>query len=80
MSVLWLFYFSVMVSCAFNSAASTEGAPKLSMVGQFKHIVTQEGVPGLYRGIAPNFLKVIPAVSISYVVYEHMKKVLGVDS
>lgn len=50
------------------------------MVGQFKHIVTQEGVPGLYRGIAPNFLKVIPAVSISYVVYEHMKKVLGVNS
>uniref|UniRef100_A0A673NL97 Calcium-binding mitochondrial carrier protein SCaMC-3-like n=1 Tax=Sinocyclocheilus rhinocerous TaxID=307959 RepID=A0A673NL97_9TELE len=37
-------------------------------------------VPGLYRGIAPNFLKVIPAVSISYVVYEHMKKALGVGS
>lgn len=80
MSILWILWFSFIVSCAFVSAASTEGAPKLSMVGQFKHIVTQEGVPGLYRGIAPNFLKVIPAVSISYVVYEHMKKVLGVDS
>uniref|UniRef100_A0A671P2G4 Calcium-binding mitochondrial carrier protein SCaMC-3-like n=1 Tax=Sinocyclocheilus anshuiensis TaxID=1608454 RepID=A0A671P2G4_9TELE len=45
-----------------------------------KHIVSHEGVPGLYRGIAPNFLKVIPAVSISYVVYEHMKKALGVGS
>lgn len=64
----------------FVSAASIEGAPKLSMMDQFKHIVAQEGVPGLYRGIAPNFLKVIPAVSISYVVYEHMKKILGVDS
>lgn len=50
------------------------------MVGQFKHIVSHEGISGLYRGIAPNFLKVIPAVSISYVVYEHMKKALGVGS
>lgn len=48
------------------------------MVGQFKYIISQEGVTGLYRGITPNFLKVVPAVSISYVVYEHMKKVLGV--
>ena len=48
------------------------------MLGQFKHIMFHEGVPGLYRGLTPNFLKVIPAVSISYVVYEHMKKILGV--
>lgn len=59
-------------------AATTEGKPKLSMMGQFKYIISQEGVPGLYRGITPNFLKVVPAVSISYVVYEHMKKILGV--
>ncbi|XP_053504740.1 calcium-binding mitochondrial carrier protein SCaMC-3b [Ictalurus furcatus] len=73
-------YPLALIRTRMQAQASTEGAPKLSMVGQFKHIVTQEGVPGLYRGIAPNFLKVIPAVSISYVVYEHMKKVLGVDS
>ncbi|KAF4092306.1 hypothetical protein AMELA_G00019430 [Ameiurus melas] len=72
-------YPLALIRTRMQAQASTEGAPKLSMVGQFKHIVTQEGVPGLYRGIAPNFLKVIPAVSISYVVYEHMKKVLGVD-
>lgn len=59
-------------------SATTEDKPKLTMVGQFKYIISHEGVPGLYRGITPNFLKVIPAVSISYVVYEHMKKVLGV--
>lgn len=59
-------------------SAAHEGKPKLTMVGQFKHIISHEGVPGLYRGLTPNFLKVIPAVSISYVVYEHMKKVLGV--
>lgn len=35
-----------------------------------------EGVRGLYRGLLPNIIKVVPAVSISYVVYENMKKTL----
>lgn len=47
------------------------------MMGQFKYIIKNEGVLGLYRGIAPNFLKVIPAVSISYVIYENVRKQLG---
>uniref|UniRef100_A0A4W4EB22 EF-hand domain-containing protein n=1 Tax=Electrophorus electricus TaxID=8005 RepID=A0A4W4EB22_ELEEL len=67
-----------LIRTRMQAQASIEGAPQLSMLGQFKYIVSHEGVPGLYRGIAPNFLKVIPAVSISYVVYENMKKALGV--
>ena len=47
------------------------------MMGQFKYILQHEGPKGLYRGIAPNFMKVIPAVSISYVVYENVRKQLG---
>ncbi|XP_014058607.2 calcium-binding mitochondrial carrier protein SCaMC-3 [Salmo salar] len=73
-------YPLALIRTRMQAQASTEGGPKLSMVGQFKHIISHDGVPGLYRGIAPNFLKVIPAVSISYVVYEHMKKALGVQS
>ncbi|XP_046894891.1 calcium-binding mitochondrial carrier protein SCaMC-3b [Hypomesus transpacificus] len=73
-------YPLALIRTRMQAQATTEGEPKLSMVGQFKHIMSHEGVPGLYRGIAPNFLKVIPAVSISYVVYEHMKKALGVGS
>jgi len=38
----------------------------------------QEGWRGFYRGLAPTLAKVIPAVSISYVVYEHTKRRLGV--
>uniref|UniRef100_A0A1I7T5E7 Calcium-binding mitochondrial carrier protein SCaMC-2 n=1 Tax=Caenorhabditis tropicalis TaxID=1561998 RepID=A0A1I7T5E7_9PELO len=49
-----------------------------TMFGQFKYILQNEGVTGLYRGITPNFLKVIPAVSISYVVYEKVRSSLGV--
>ncbi|KAI6175177.1 hypothetical protein M3Y99_01986700 [Aphelenchoides fujianensis] len=48
-----------------------------TMIGQLKYILHNEGPTGLYRGIAPNFMKVIPAVSISYVVYESVRKQLG---
>uniref|UniRef100_A0AAQ5XWI2 EF-hand domain-containing protein n=1 Tax=Amphiprion ocellaris TaxID=80972 RepID=A0AAQ5XWI2_AMPOC len=71
-------YPLALIRTRMQAQAITEDKPKLTMVGQFKYIISHEGVPGLYRGITPNFLKVIPAVSISYVVYEHMKKVLGV--
>lgn len=38
-----------------------------------------EGVVGFYRGLVPSLAKVVPAVSISYVVYEHSKRHLGVQ-
>jgi len=50
------------------------------MVTMFKKIWKNDGIFGLYRGLAPNFMKVIPAVSISYVVYEHSRTALGVSS
>lgn len=64
----------------FLPSASAEGSPRASMTGVFRHILRAEGPAGLYRGLGPNFLKVIPAVSISYVVYEHLKTLLGVTS
>ncbi|CAL5873364.1 uncharacterized protein PFLUO_LOCUS7636 [Penicillium psychrofluorescens] len=36
-----------------------------------------EGARGFYKGLTPNLLKVAPAVSISYVVYENSKRMLG---
>jgi len=50
-----------------------------SMSGLFKNILEREGLFGLYRGILPNFLKVAPAVSISYVVYERVRGAMGVE-
>lgn len=38
--------------------------------------VKGEGVRGLFKGLTPNLLKVVPAVSITYVVYESSKKAL----
>nr|XP_032527785.1 calcium-binding mitochondrial carrier protein SCaMC-2 isoform X4 [Danaus plexippus plexippus] len=58
-----------------KAAKGAEG----TMRGAFREIVQREGLRGLYRGITPNFIKVIPAVSISYVVYEYASRSLGVN-
>ncbi|KAF6202024.1 hypothetical protein GE061_004420 [Apolygus lucorum] len=49
-----------------------------TMISLTKEILKQDGFFGLYRGITPNFMKVAPAVSISYVVYEKCRTALGV--
>ncbi len=47
------------------------------MMSMFRTIISENGLFGLYRGLTPNIMKVAPAVSISYVVYENLKKNLG---
>ncbi|KAJ3297585.1 hypothetical protein HK104_000325 [Borealophlyctis nickersoniae] len=39
---------------------------------------SREGIGGFYKGLAPTLLKVLPAVSISYVVYERCKRALDI--
>lgn len=39
--------------------------------------IQKEGYRGFYKGLTPNLLKVAPALSITWVVYENTKKVLG---
>ncbi len=41
--------------------------------------ISREGLVGLFRGVTPNLLKVAPAVSISYVIYENSKALLGLQ-
>jgi solute carrier family 25 phosphate transporter 23/24/25/41 len=47
------------------------------MVDVFNQTVRKEGVLGLYKGMGPNLMKVLPAVGISYAVFENMKALLG---
>lgn len=63
----------------FLVVTTVEEARTCTMSNTFKAIIQSEGLLGLYRGIYPNFLKVVPAVSISYVVYEKTRHLLGVD-
>ena len=43
----------------------------------FVKCVRKEGWRGLFRGLVPNLMKVIPSVSISYLVYEKSKAYMG---
>ena len=62
---------------SFSARSRTSGR-RDNIVSVFKNILKEDGPRGLYRGLAPNFMKVAPAVSISYVVYEHLRMSLGV--
>ncbi|BFG27218.1 hypothetical protein CerSpe_134930 [Prunus speciosa] len=42
----------------------------------FRRTFQHEGLRGFYKGIFPNLLKVVPSASITYMVYESMKKSL----
>lgn len=66
-----------VISTSANGSATLQTTEN-GMTAAFKRILQLEGVQGLYRGITPNFIKVLPAVSISYVVYEYSSKALGV--
>lgn len=47
-------------------------------IDAFRQTYRHEGLRGFYGGLGPTLAKVIPAVSISYTVYEHCKKTFGV--
>lgn len=67
------------VQVANNPQKSLERPRNQTMSSIFRRIIETEGVAGLYRGITPNFVKVLPAVSISYVTYEYTSQALGVS-
>ncbi|KAM6573076.1 hypothetical protein CsatA_017156 [Cannabis sativa] len=58
--------------------SNTDGAYK-GMFDVFKRTFMHEGLRGLYKGIFPNMLKVVPSASITYLVYESMKKNLDLE-
>jgi solute carrier family 25 (mitochondrial phosphate transporter), member 23/24/25/41 len=33
----------------------------------------------LFKGLAPNYLKVVPSIAIAFVTYEQVKEVLGAE-
>ncbi|XP_051954272.1 calcium-binding mitochondrial carrier protein SCaMC-1-like [Xyrauchen texanus] len=72
-------YPLALIRTRMQAQASMEGSEQVSMTKLVKKIMEKEGFFGLYRGILPNFMKVIPAVSISYVVYEYMRSGLGIS-
>ena len=48
------------------------------MLETLRLIVEKDGFMGLYRGMGPNFIKLVPTVTVSYIVYEQTLRSLGV--
>lgn len=44
-----------------------------------RQTVQREGYPGLFKGLVPNLAKVCPAVSISYLMYENLKRAMDLE-
>jgi len=61
-------------------ASGSSGHPQIytGVLDVATKTLKHEGIRGFYRGLVPTLAKVVPAVSISYVVYEDCKKRLGV--
>ncbi|XP_068652994.1 adenine nucleotide transporter BT1, chloroplastic/mitochondrial-like [Aristolochia californica] len=47
-----------------------------NMLHALVSILEQEGLPGLYRGLGPSCVKLVPAAGISFMCYEACKKIL----
>lgn len=51
-----------------------------TMVGASMGIVRGEGIGGLYKGLRPCYWSVLPSASVSYLVYERAKAMMGLTS
>jgi len=60
-----------------NAADAANPAVRPKALSMFQGILRNEGVSGLYRGILPELLKVIPMVSVTFCVYEFALKALS---
>ena len=61
-------------------SGSPRGA-RVGIVSTFAHVWAKEGFVGFYRGILPEYAKVVPGgVSITYATYELLKRSIGVDT
>lgn len=49
------------------------------MVDCFVRTAKEEGMGALFKGIVPNYVKVIPSIAIAFVVYEHVCEQLHVE-
>merc|ERR1712146_247474 len=49
------------------------------MIDCFVKTVRYEGVSALFKGLAPNYVKVVPSIAIAFVTYEKLKEWMHVD-
>ena len=47
------------------------------MIDVIQRTYQQESIRGFYKGLLPTLIKVVPSVSLSYIIYEQSKKAMG---
>ncbi|URE45240.1 Mitochondrial substrate carrier family protein [Musa troglodytarum] len=60
-----------------EGAAGRSRVYTTGLFGTFRHILRTEGVRGLYRGILPEYYKVVPGVGIAFMTFEALKSCLS---
>lgn len=60
-----------------GSACNMSSSAVFAFASSVCLLVLSQGVMGLYRGLGPNFLKALPAIAISYAVYEKARTKLS---
>jgi len=61
------------------SAQGGEAIVYKGMMDCFVITVREEGFRALFKGLAPNYVKVVPSIAIAFVSYEQIKELLGVE-
>ena len=61
-----------------NGSIVTKTCPEYKGITDcFRTTLMNHGIRGFYKGIMPNFMKSVPAISISYLVFEKTKPLLA---
>ncbi|KAJ7515444.1 hypothetical protein O6H91_22G013500 [Diphasiastrum complanatum] len=75
-AVFFTYPFQVIRSRVQQRPSTEEATYYKNSWVALKSTLRHEGVRGLYKGIFPNLLRVVPSSSITFLVYEKVKKVL----
>lgn len=68
--------FPLEVARKHMQAGAINGRVYNNMLHALLTILEKEGVQGLYRGLGPSCIKIVPAAGISFMCYEACKKIL----
>lgn len=60
----------------FQVATLGEDKPYSGVGDGLRRIIAKDGVLGLYKGLLPNFIKVVPSVAVMFVSNDLMKRLL----
>lgn len=71
--------FPLEVARKHMQAGALNGRQYRNMLHALISILETEGVAGLYRGLGPSCMKLVPAAGISFMCYEACKKILVED-